>query len=1107
MVQAQNISLSKQNVKLSELFEEIEKQTNLTISYSESTVDVNQTVSVNVKNKPVVQAINDLLKGTKATCKLQGKQILIVPEPQRAAQDKRTVTGTVLDTNGETVIGASVVIKGTTDGIITDLDGKFSLNVPPGATLAISYVGYNTQDITIGNQTNLQITLSENSLALEEVIVIGYGTAKKRDLTGAISTVKTEKLALEAPRSVQDYLRANVAGLSISQTNDAKGNASLQIRGANSLKASTTPLFVLDGVIYEGGLEDINPMDIESIDILKDASSAAVFGAKSANGVVVINTKRGKSGKPLINFNANVGFVQVADVPDVFDEVSILDYRRDYEEGKRNDEYLAQYPQMFRDPRKLNGVNQLDWYNYDQKTPVSSVTQEQLLTSFLSRLEFKSPEIANYLKGRFTHWQDLVFQTGLQQDYTASISNRTDNLTYYWSVGYADREGAITGDAFSTVRSQLNLESKITNWLSVGMNTSFSQRDESAMACDWQAVWRLTPFGANDIGNPDVETFFIKYPTNVTNGGANPFFDNMYRDRKRIYTTLNSNLFARLTLPFGFEYQMNYVPRYQYYEYYNHDSSKNFDWTSKGGEATRETSKQFSWQLDNVIRWKQSFNKIHNVEVTLLANAEKYQSWQQSMSTTQFSPNDVLGYHRMQAGTIPLNSSDDQYQTGDALMGRVFYSLHNKYMLTASLRRDGYSAFGQQNPRATFPAVALGWVFTSEKFAEPIADVLSYGKLRFSWGQNGNRSIGRYDALSDMTSGAHPFIDQNGNLYISSQIYVNRMANAALQWENTGSYNLGIDFSIFRDLLSGTIEGYLSRTNELLVDRSLPTITGFSSVAANLGQIANKGLEITLNANLLNRENLSWASSANFSLNRREIVHLYGDMVDVLDANGNVTGQKEADDIKNQWFIGQDPDRIWNYKLLGIWQMNETTEAGKYGCQPGDYKYEDKNGDGVLTDEDKIFQGYTTPRFRWTWRNEFTFYKDFALSFMLYSYWGHYDNFNRPATIPDMYNSYADPRWTPDNPINDYPRIGARNLGIDYRERSFIRLDNVSLSYNVPRKVLNRFLIENLRISASVRNAAVFAPHWNFWDPERGYNSSGSTPTPRTFNLSLNFTL
>jgi len=1028
---------------------------------------------------------------------------------------KKPVSGKVTDSSGETVIGANVVEKGTTNGISTDENGNFTLQVGPNAVIVVSYIGYSTQEITVGSQTSFNIVLKEDNLALDEVVVIGYGTAKKRDLTGAISTVKTDKLIAEAPKTVQDLLRANSAGLYTTMGSNAKGNASMQIRGNNSLKAGSSPLLVLDGVIYEGALEDVNPADIESIDILKDASSSAVYGAKSANGVIVINTKKGQSGKPVINFNANVGFVETADLEDVFNGKEFLDFRTDYEEGRRTESYLAEHPEMFRDPRSLSRVSQLDWYNYDQSSPVSSVTEQQLLTAYLTRLELKAPEIENFLNGIETHWPDAVLQRGLQQDYTASISGRTDNVSYYWSGGYADREGIVVGDAFKVFRTRLNLESKITNFLSVGINTNFSQRDESAMPCSWGSMVLLTPYTKSELNNPDAEPFLQKYPSYETQS-PDPFFDNLYRDRKKLYNTLNSNIYARITLPFGFEFQSNFIPRYEWYEYYNHDSSKHFEWATKGGESTRFTSKTYSWQNDNILRWKKDFNQIHNFEVTLLANAEKYQYWSQQITNKGYSPSDVLGYHRVQAGTIPLNESNDEVQTGDALMARLFYSFSNKYLLTASVRRDGYSAFGQLYPRATFPSLALGWVFSSEKFAESLRDWLSYGKLRFSWGANGNRDIGRYVALSDMVSGAHPYIDQNGNVYVTSQLYVNRMSNKGLKWESTAAYNLGLDFSLFGDKLSGSIEGYLSRTRDLLVERSLPEITGFSSVWANLGSVANKGLEITLNATPVSNNDITWNTSFIFSLNRRKIVHLYGDMVDVVDANGNVIGQKEADDVGNQWFIGHDPDQIWNYVRNGVWQVEETEEASKYGCQPGDFKYVDQNNDGVLTNEDKVFQGYFTPRFRWTWRNEVTFLKNFSVSAMMYSYWGHYDSFNLAAnarSFPDRRSEYKIPHWTPENRLEDYARIGSKNLGTIYNERSFIRLENVTLSYNVPKNLLKPFAIQNLRISASVHNAAVFSPHWDWWDPERGWSysdnaaSSESTPTPRTYNLSLNFTL
>ncbi|MDY3070408.1 MAG: SusC/RagA family TonB-linked outer membrane protein [Parabacteroides sp.] len=1015
---------------------------------------------------------------------------------------KKMITGMVKDQSGEVLIGVNVSEKGTKNGTITDMNGQYSIEVENGqSVLLFSYIGYLSQQISVSDRNEIIITMEEDTEELEEVVVIGYGTAKKKDLTGAISSIKTEQLAAESPNSIQDLMRANSPGLNIGLSTGAMDESSLQVRGKNTLKAGSAPLLVLDGVIYEGELSDINPSDIEAIDVLKDASSAAVYGAKAANGVVVITTKKGKAGKPVINFNTNIGFVQVANQREILDADGFVKYRQDYEMTRNSTEYLNKYPEIFTDPRKLQNVDQLTWYNYTQNTPVESVTEEQLLRAWLARLDFKAPEIDNYLAGNITNWDDLVFQTGLQQNYTASISNRTDDMSYYWSLGYNDNEGIVTGDRFTNFRTRLNLESKITKFLTVGLNSSFSSRNQGFQACDWGQMVRISPFGSNNID--DLDSPYRRLPTGDRTP-VNPFYDNLYRDKKKMYHNLNANIYAKVSLPFGIEYQLNFIPYYQWYEDFLHESSESEEWANKGGHSVRTTQKIFNWQLDNIFRWRKEFANKHTLEATFLINAEKGQRWKQTAEASNYSPSDVLGYHRLQAGTVPLVSSEDTYKTGDALMGRLFYSYKNKYMITGSVRRDGYSAFGQMHPRAVFPAVAAGWTFSSEKFMEKASSWLNYGKLRLSWGQNGNRDIGQYEALSDLTSGLHPYIDENGNVYTSSQLYVNRMANAALRWERTSSFNVGLDYSVFNDIISGSFEFYKSKTNDLLVDRVLPTVTGFNSVAANLGEIQNKGFELSINANIIRKEDFSWRASGNFSLNRRKITHLYGEMVDVVDENGNVIGQREADDIKNKWFIGHDSEQIWDYVRDGVWQENEAEEAAKYGCQPGDFKYLDLNKDGVMTDDDKVFQKNKTPRFYWTLRNEFTFWKNLSLSFMLYSQWGHYGTFNNAANaanFPDRCSDYVQPYWTPDNPINDFARIGSKNIGNYYLNKSFIRLDNITVSYNVPKNFLKKYSIQGMRLSMSIRNVAVFSPDWKYWDPETG------KPTPRTFNLGINFTL
>lgn len=1041
-----------------------------------------------------------LLMGTS----LHANQLPFLPAKKVDAteQSKRiTVKGHVTDRQDENLIGVSIKIQGTNEGTITDIDGNFSVQANVGQTLRFSYVGYKDYEVVV-QQSFLNVVMEEDAQALDEVVVIGYGTARKKDLTGAIANIRPATLKAEMPRNMHDLLRANAAGLNIAVNNEAKGGGDFLIRGKGTLKAGSQPLLVVDGVIFGGELADLNPNDIVSIDVLKDASSAAVYGAKAANGVIAITTQKGVAGsKPVINVNSSWGIVTPIKSRKVRNAEQFLAFRQAYEIGRQNEDFLAQYPEIYTDPRKLQGVDQLDWYNYDQGEPVTSVTERDLLTKWLSRLELTNPEIENYFNGNLTNWQDLLLNNALQQNYNVSISKKGEDYQYYWSLGYMDNEGIKDGDEFTRFTTRLNLESNITKYLTVGMNMNFSSRDESAIAVDTKALTWFSPFCSNEVDNP--ESAYQHYPNGLATI-ANPFYDRKYTDQKKLYMNLEGTIYGRLDLPYGFSYQMNFSPRLSWSEDFQHHSAKNDAWVGEGGSSYRQHGKTFNWQVDNVFSWKYEFLKKHRVEATFLVNAEKNQSWKTKASNKGYNPSDALGYHGIQLGTNPTVLSTDQYTTGDALMGRIFYSYDNKYMLTASIRRDGYSAFGVMNPRATFPAVAVSWVFTEEDFMKKASSWLSYGKLRFSWGENGNRDIGVYAALAELTSNPTCWIDENGNYYITTYTLNQKMPNSKLKWERASSYNIGLDFGLFGDILSGSIDFYQKMTNDLLMDRSIPPITGFSKVLSNMGQLQNRGMELTLNANIMKRKNFAWTASGTFSLNRREIKHLYGNMEDILDEEGNVIGQKEADDITNKWFIGEDPDRIWDYVGDGVWQVDEAEEAAVYGCSPGDFKYLDLNEDGQYSNDDKRHQKYTTPRFRWSLRNNFTLFNDIDVSFMLYSLWGHYGSYADAANNnfdPAISCGYEQPYWTPENPINDYARIGSVNKGTHYVNKSFIRLDNITISYHLPQRWSKVVGIQDLRLNASVHNVAVFAPHYDGWDPE------ANNPMGRTFNFGINFTL
>lgn len=1012
------------------------------------------------------------------------------------------------------VPGVSVTVQSTTNGTTTDDNGRFKLdNVSKTARLVFSSVGFKSQTIAVGNQTTFNVTLETEASSLDQIVVIGYGTTKKKDLTGAVASVKATQLENEHPASIQDILRGNIAGLNVGFTTSPKGDADLQVRGRNTLNAGSSPLVVLDGIIYYGTLADINPNDIETIDVLKDASSAAVYGAKAASGVIQVTTKKGKAGKPTINVNSSVGIASMSVNERVYNAQEFLNVWR--REGKYSTNVNAK-PYQYDDPRTLpSGVSVADWLAFDNSNPAADP-----VVVWLQRLNLQPVEVANYQKGQSIDWYDMMFQNGLRQDYNVSLSGRKEGINYYWSLGYMNNEGIVSNDEYNVARSRLNIDAKVTNFLSVGMNTQFSIRDESAVPVDWTLITANSPWGS--YWNDD-STLLRFNPNDEVSGGNNPYGVPTYTNRMRKYYELNASLYAKVSLPFDIKYQVNFTPRFEWYNYFNGESSKWQAWSGFGGRATRENRSVYQWQVDNLLTWSKDIARDHHVDVTLLANAEKYQVWRSKMVNTGFQPSDVLSYHNMAAGTNPVitNTGDysdengtlgDELSTADALMARLFYSYKSKYMLTLTVRRDGYSAFGQSNPRATFPSAAFGWVFSDESFIKN-AGWLNYGKLRVSYGLNGNRDIGRYVALSDLQTGKYLHILPNGTVSQVSQLYVNNMQNKLLKWETTTAFNLGLDFAVLDNRLDGSIDVYKSKTKDLLVKRSLPDFLGFPFVWDNLGQVDNKGIEIALNSKNIQNANFTWNTSLNFSLNRNKIVHLYGAKENIKDANGNVIGQKEKDDKSNKWFIGRPLDAIWDQRTLGIWQTKDYDEARKYGVFPGDFKVKDVNNDGKYSDDDREFLGYTEPRFRWTLRNEFTFLKNFSFSFLVYSYWGHSTSFNqaknRSNAFPDRVNSYAFPFWTEDNPINDFARLASNDGSASYsvyRKRSFIRVDNIALAYTIPQHLIKRISAQDLKFYFTIKNAGVYAPNWDYWDPEWA-SGSNPGPTPRIYTLGLNLNL
>lgn len=1056
-----------------------------------------------------------------------------------AHAQERTITGKIIDSLGLGVPDVTISVKGTPISVKSNAQGSFSVMAAKGAVLRFSHISYASKDVVVGSDDVLSIIVEPVATSFDDVVVVGYGTMKKKDLTGSVVQVRPDRIANENPKTVQDILRGT-PGLRVGYDASAKGGGNLEIRGRRSVYndgGHNNPLIVLDGMLFYGELSEINPDDIEQIDVLKDASAAAVYGAKAASGVIIIATKKGKTGKPVINATMNIGTTSVAQYRKRFTPEAYLQHRQDwfakntYGVNPQSGNYeayqagtLTTKPEYYTRPDQLPGNVGLDaWRGYTTNT--ANESDESI---WIKRLGFTGNVLQNYLDGKVVDWADHTFRSGINSDYNASISGAGDRVNYYMSFGYLKNAGAVVSDSYRAIRSNLKVEGKITKWFEVGANVNFQDRSDGNLDIDMDQTLRNSPYGDYDdgAGNP------VQFPlsTEFSQRGYNYDFQKKYLQLEKGYTVLNTILNAKVKLPFNVTYSFNVSPRYQFFydRYFSSAELPGSDPKTRG--ANREQGKRFDWSLNNTITWDQRFAKDHHVILTLVQEAEDRKGWTDRIEARNILPSDALGFHNTKNGSKEnsVYSSSDGHQSADALLARLFYSYDNRYLITTSVRRDGYSAFGESNPYATFPSLALAWTFTNEKWF-PWSDVLSMGKLRASYGKNGNRSLNDpYVALSNLSEGAgkmHGYLNAAGQLQLYRYLYADRLANPNLQWEKTTSWNFGLDFGILNDRVTGSLEYYTMQTHDMIMRQIIPNFTGFLNITTNLGQVDNSGVELTLNTVNIQNQNFQWNTTFGLSYNKNRITHLYYDREDIVDPSGNIVGSREKDDISNGWFIGKSIGAIWDYRATGdIWQANEAAEAKLYGQQPGDPKVANnytgddvKNTNGTITptynDKDKEFLGETQPPWHWSMRNEFIMFKDLNVSFNIYSYIGHKSLSDEFLNNDDLggriayalQNVPAKQYWTPANASNTYARIEAKGpVGAGSTQklynRSFVRLDNFSIGYTLPKKWTSRLTINRVKVFGTVRNLRTWqSKAWNLGDPETGGWAS------RVYNMGLNF--
>ena len=976
-------------------------------------------------------------------------------------QQAGVVKGQVTDKNGDAVIGATVKVKDAQTGTVTDFNGNFSLSVQKAGSIVVSYIGYLTKEVAFTPGQSLNITIEEDATALDEVVVVGYGVQKKSDVTGSVTSINKDRLSKLPVTNVLQAVQGAAAGVTISQGSSIPGDApSALVRGRNSINAGTGPYIVVDGIPISksgGSLNDINPGDIESMEILKDASATAIYGTNGANGVILITTKHGKDGKPSVSYNGYIGFENFAKKMDFCNGAQIT---------QRYKDYVAQNP------------------------------GETMYNDYVKNQNEADAQAA----GKETDWlYDMVSQTGIIQDHNVTVNGGADKIKYFISGDYMSQKGVLKGFNYKRYSLRMNIDADVTDYLKIGTNSYIVSHNRDGGRVNFLMAEAMSPYGKvyEDDGS------YCIYPMYTESLFFNPMRD-VNQDHERRQWNINLNAYADINfgniwkplegLSYKFNFGYSFVPRRE--NYYN--GAEQNDQNGYGYIFNAETQ---SRTVENILTYAKDIKK-HHFDITLLYASSRKKYHDNTATGAKFI-NDELLWHNLGGGaTQTAKSYTDLYKTVSQ-MGRLNYSYDSRYLFTFTVRRDGSSVFGSDNKYGTFPSIALGWNIANEKFMEKV-DWLNNLKLRLSYGKAGNEAIGVYETLAKMSNAALTMDGQSATaLYPSS-----RMGNSGLGWETTKTFNIGIDFGILNNRINGNIDFYTSKTTDLLLQRNLPKISGYSNVYMNMGETANKGLEITINSKNIVTKDFTWGTSLVWSWNKNEIKDLYGD---------------KQDDLGNRWFIGEPISVIYDYVMEGIWQKDEIERGDHLNhdpqAQPGDVKLADLNGDGKITPEgDKKIQGQTTPKWIGGMTNTFT-YKNLSLSIFIQTVQGlKRDNSLLAMASDEMGRRNSTTEigyWTESNPTNEYRSLSKTSNRWGYgfpRSAAFTRIKDITLSYQFPAQICNMLHLNALTVYASGRNLFTFTD-WKGWDPESditqrgwgGYENNYPMTKSMVFGLNVTF--
>ena len=977
-----------------------------------------------------------------------------------------SISGKVADANGEPLIGVSILVQGTTTGTMTDIDGNFALDVPAGAIIEVSSIGFVTQAIPVGQQRTFNIVLEEDAELLEGTVVIGYGTVKRTNFTGSVATynVSDGPVANVPKTNAIEMLRGLAPGLSISQSGVAGAAPSMQVRGQKSISGGSDPLIVLDGVIFKGSLQDIDPDAIESMSVMKDATTLASYGSQAANGVIMVTMKKGQKGKPTINFRGSVGLVQQNFVPELRDGYEYIELMNE---------------------RNGNPVGSTDWMG-----PV---------------------EKAQYEKGEWTDWIDYVSQTGVRQTYSLNVSGATDNVNYMVGASYNDNTNFIKGNRYirETITSRVN--TKITNWLSLGLNFNFAKTAQDGVRPSYGQT-RITPWGS-----PYMEdgVTLRKYVDGREADPQNPLWSTeVGRDYENRGTNATIGGEIEIKFPFvkglSFKITGNYTNNFQTVRSFTHETNlidlgytvdQADKFLDRASGYIQETKRQ-GWVMDNILTYTREFGD-HYVNATFVYTRDGSQTDVHRMSGSDFKDlgNTTLGFYGLtNAKTMLVDDITYNLHNDVGYLGRINYSYKDRYHFNASFRRDGSSVFGTEHKWGNFPAVGVAWTISDESWMQGASSWLDYLKLKASWGLNGNQSLSPYGTLSRMAmgkSGGYTYYFNSGKDPVFGQT-ITTLANPNLGWETTESWNFGLEADFFKRRLHAEVDAYTSKTTDQIFSRTIPVMgAGLTSQSATMGQVNNWGIEASLTSQNIQKKNFKWSTTLTFTMNRNKLVELYGD---------------GKDDVTNNLFLGHSLGAIYGYKWIGIVQEDDTDYIAKNSARAGDAMYEDLDGDGVITPEDRKILGYNKEAFRMSLANTLT-WKNWSLYFMfngVFSGGGYGLASNNLAYLSyegmQYTNMFDHPWWTPENKSEVYPHAtynDGKFTALD--PYGFVRLQDLNLSYTLSGAKMKKAGIQSLQLYVSGNNLFFIAPGWKFSDPEVRNPRSQQLARTYTFGVNIRF--